>query len=359
MSPNDFGGYRGRTTASEVLRVIIIILSVLVVAAIAFLIYAQRYLVYSDDGVRLELPPFLSFLQTEEPGPAGPDPGDATIVERLPEPEPEPEPEPPPEPPLAALQLSLEALRDGTAGPLLEQAGANALVVEMKSPQGTLNWFSGEDLAELADINFADRGINQVLRDWNAGEVYTVARVSCLRDNTVPYHRRALAVRATYGNWQDDRRTRWLNPADPAVQSYIAALCGELAALGFDEILLESCTFPTRGNLRSTTGLQQGEARVQTIQGPDGLLEQIRAAVEPYEAKLSILLDGPLSENDAGGLTQEGLERLLDRAWLPRQEDAGQESEGTVFIVPELTADLQAGQAVLLPDSPVVSPARK
>ncbi len=354
MNPNDFGGYRGRTTASEVLRVIIIILVILVAAAVALLIYAQRYLVYSDDGVRLELPPFLSFLQTGEPEPAGPDPDAAAIVEAPPE----PEPEPPPEPPMAALQLPLEALRDGTAPQLLGQAGANALVVEMKSPQGTLNWFSGEELAELANINFADRGINQVLRDWNAGEVYTVARVSCLRDNTLPYHRRDLAVRATYGNWQDDRRTRWLDPAEPAVQSYVAALCGELAALGFDEILLENCAFPTRGNLHSTTGLQQGEDRVRTIQGPDGLLEQVRAAVGPYETKLSILLDGPLPENGSGGLTQEGLERLFDRAWLP-QEDAGQESGSTVSVVPELTAGLQIEQAVLLPDSPVVSPAKK
>ncbi len=355
MNPNDFGGYRGRTTASDVLRVIIIILAVLVAAAVALLIYAQRYLVYSDDGVRLELPPFLSFLQTGEPEPDAPDLGGAAIVEAPPE----PEPEPPPEPPLAALQLPLEALRDGTASQLLEQAGANALVVEMKAPQGTLGWFSGEDLAELAGINFSDRGINQVLRDWNAGEVYTVARVSCLRDNTLPYRRRDLAVRASYGNWQDDRRTRWLDPAEPEVQSYVAALCGELAALGFDEILLEDCAFPTRGNLRSITGLQQGEDRIQTIQGPDGLLEQIRAAVEPYEIRLSVLLDAPLPEEGSGGLTREGLERLLDRVWLPQAEDAGQEGGSTVSVVPELTAGLRTGQAVLLPDSPVVSPTKK
>jgi len=376
MSPNDIGGYRGRRTASDVLKFIAVVLAVLVVMAIVLLLLVQRYLVYTDDGVRLELPPFLSFLQTEEE-PDGPDLSNVTMVELPAEPAPEPEPgaelgtepgsepgpEPEPDAPLSALQLSLEDLEAGIVPELLEEAGANALILEMKPPQGELNWFSGEALAELEGINASDRGINQLLRDWNEGGVYTVARVSCLRDNTLPYRDRDLAVRATYGNWQDDRSTRWLDPAEPEVQSYLAGLCGELARMGFDEILLESCTFPTRGNLRSITGLQSGTARMQTIQGSDGLLEQIRAAIEPCGTALSVLLDGPLPEQGSGGLTRDGLRRLFQRVWLPKPEGPGEEPTEaelarTVYVVSELEEGLAAHQAVLMPDSPVTSPAR-
>ncbi len=365
MSPNDIGGYRGRRTASDVLKFIAVVLAVLVVMAIVLLLLVQRYLVYTDEGVRLELPPFLSFLQTGEE-PDGPDLNNVTMVELpaepAPEPEPgsEPEPEPEPDAPLAALQLSLEDLEAGIVPELLEEAGANALILEMKPPQGELNWFSGEALAELEGINAADRGINQLLRDWNEGDVYTVARVSCLRDNTLPYRDRDLAVRATYGNWQDDRSTRWLDPAEPEVQAYLAGLCGELARMGFDEILLESCTFPTRGNLKSITGLQSGTARTQTIQGSDGLLEQIRAAVEPWGTALSVLLDRPLPEQGSGGLTRDGLRRLFQRVWLPKPEEEPTEAElaRTVYVVSELEEGLAAHQAVLMPDSPVTSPVR-
>jgi len=355
---DEYNSYRGRTTASDVLKVIIVILVILVVLVVGLLLFVQRYLVYSDEGARLELPPFLSFLQPErEEVPEEPDLSDVTFVEREPEPEPGPEPEPEQEPPLAAVQLPLAALADGTAAQLLESAGANALVVEMKPPQGTLNWFSGTELAQERDVNGSDRGINQLLRDWNAGEVYTVARVSCLRDNTLPYRKRDLALHASYGNWQDERRTRWLNPALPEVQSYLAELCGELAELGFDEILLEDCACPATRAARAITNLDFS-AQEQLIQGPAGLLAQIKVAVEPYGTRLSVLLDGPLPAEGSGGLTQDGASRLLSGMWLPQAEDAAPGS-GDLRIVRTagaLEAGAAADQAVLLPDSAVTTP---
>lgn len=352
----EFGGYRGRGSISDVLRVIAVVLAVLVVLALALLFYAQRYLVYTSDGVHLELPPFLSFLQPDKADEGQDlDPSGVTFVEK----EPEPEPVPEPEPPLAALQLPLTALESGLASQLLENAGANALVLEMKPPQGNLNWFSGAELAGLEGINAADRGINQTLREWNAGDVYTVARVSCLRDNTLPYLRRDLAVHASYGNWQDDRRTRWLNPAQPEVQTYLAELCGELAELGFDEILLDSCTYPTRGRVSAITNLD-GAGREQTIQGYGGLLAQLKAVTEPYGTRLSALLDEPLPEEGLGGLTPEGAELFLSGMWLPGTEDAAPAADGPrlVYIADAIEAGARENQAVLLPDSPVTSPVK-
>ncbi len=358
---DNYGSYRGRITSSDVLKVIIVILLILVVIVVGLLLFAQRYLVYSDEGVRLELPPFLSFLQPErEQPPAGPDLDNVTFVEKELEPEPgsepAPEPEPESEPPLAAVQLPLSALTDGTAAQLLENAGANALIVEMKPPQGPLNWFSGTELAEERGINAADRGINRVIRNWNAGEVYTVARVSCLRDNTLPYRRRDLAVHASYGNWQDERRTRWLNPTLPEVQSYLAELCGELAELGFDEILLENCAYPTGAASGAITNLDRS-GREQVVQGPAGLLAQIKAAVEPSGTRLSVKLDAPLPAEGSGGLTQDGISRLLSGMWLPKTEDAaGGGSLWTVYTAGALETGLEVNQAVLLPDSPVTTP---
>jgi hypothetical protein len=79
-SNRDVGGYRGRRTVTDVLKMIAIILVVLVVLAVAGVVYLQRYMVYTDEGVKLELPPFLQMLRGEkEPAASVPEPGDLSI----------------------------------------------------------------------------------------------------------------------------------------------------------------------------------------------------------------------------------------------------------------------------------------
>ncbi len=48
-SNRDVGGYRGRRTVTDILKLIAIILGVLVVLAVAGVIYLQRYVVYTDE----------------------------------------------------------------------------------------------------------------------------------------------------------------------------------------------------------------------------------------------------------------------------------------------------------------------
>ena len=148
---------------------------------------------------------------------------------------------------LRAVELPLSAVQDGTARSRLEQAGANALILEMKDSQGDLAWRSGESLA--ARVSSGDETINGALEDWNRGDVYTIARVCAFRDNTVPYQNNSVALKASYGNWRDELGLRWLNPDSEKARSYLIGLCRELAQLGFDEIMLDQCWFPTQGKL--------------------------------------------------------------------------------------------------------------
>lgn len=66
-SNKDVGGYRGRRTITDILRFIAIALAVAVVLVVAGAFYFQKYLVYTDDGVRLDLPPFLQIFRQEKP----------------------------------------------------------------------------------------------------------------------------------------------------------------------------------------------------------------------------------------------------------------------------------------------------
>lgn len=87
MGRRRYNGYHGRTTVQDVLRLIVTLAVVLLILAAAVLMIGQRYIVYTDDGVRLELP----FFQREEASASLPS-VDPEVVQ-LPRPEPEEPPE--------------------------------------------------------------------------------------------------------------------------------------------------------------------------------------------------------------------------------------------------------------------------
>ena len=304
-SGSGYGGYRGRRTLHDILKIVAIALGVLVALALAALLLGQRFIVFTDGGVRLDLP----FLGGGEETPS--DPGNVSVVID------EGEKEPPAlseGDSLAALELPLQSVLDGTAGEELARAGANALVLEMKGPDGALAWGSGQELAVSLGLSAGDEAVNEALRAWNAGEVYTVARLCCFRDDAVPYQRGSLALRSGGGSWRDELGLRWLHPGDLRAQEYLSQLCGELAALGFDEILLECAGFPTRGALEQ---ISWGDyARPAWREGAvEVFLDACVQAVEPYGTTLSLRLDGEALDGGASGLTPELLSGWSGRLW--------------------------------------------
>ena len=84
MGRGRYSGYRGRPGARDVLKIAAVLLALLVLLSAAGLMLAQRYIVYTDDGIRLELPFFqreqggagdvsVSLDIIQQPRPSGPD----------------------------------------------------------------------------------------------------------------------------------------------------------------------------------------------------------------------------------------------------------------------------------------------
>lgn len=95
MSRHRYSGYRGRTWLRDAMRLILTLLILLLTLLVAGLMIGQRYIVYTDDGIRLELPFFR-----REPTP----PSDLSVpvdVVQLPQ-QPKPLPDPHPEADLPA-----------------------------------------------------------------------------------------------------------------------------------------------------------------------------------------------------------------------------------------------------------------
>lgn len=320
----DVGGYRGRRTATDILKLIAIILGVLVVLAVAGMLYLQKYMVYTDEGVKLELPPFLQVLRGERPSekPGGsaslPDPGSVSVVVQ-----PDgstSEPQQPERTASFALALPVSDVVGGTAAAKLEEAGADELILEVKSQDGKLAWLSGQAAAERSRVNGSQEATDAI-RQWNQGDVYTIARVCCFRDDSAPYYNNAMALRQGNGNWRDELGLRWLSPANDRSQAYIAGLCGELAGLGFDEIVLEHFAFPTQGKVDR---INRGESYdpAQLTAEMEDLLSQIQRAVEPYGTKISLRVgrDTLTGAETLSGVTPQLLEQYAARIWV---EDDG------------------------------------
>lgn len=315
----DYDGYRGRRTVTDALRFIAIALAVIVVLVLVGVFYFQRYIVYTDEGPKLELPPFLEMFRREkgEPNdlPSLPDPSDVSIVINPDGSQSGLEPGAHREAGYI-LELPVSEVIGGTAAAKLEEAGAEALVLQVKASSGQLAWHSDLFAADWAEVN-APRSNNDALKQWNDGEVYTIARVCCFRDDSVPYSMNNLALRRGEFNWRDDLGLRWLSPAQEDAQAYIAGLCGELAALGFEEILLEQFHFPTQGNVGN---IKQGDRYdpARFTNELEDLLDQVRQAVEPYGAKLSLRVerDTLAGEESISGVTAALLEQYAHRIWV-------------------------------------------
>ena len=182
MRRNGYDSYHGRSRVRTFLKVLIVLLLVVLAVAVGALLWLEPYIDYSANGIKINLP----FFQQKEPAPAT----GAPVVVTTPEPTPTPEPEED----FRGILLPNSALYDGTAAQRVEAAGATAALFDMKADDGSLGYISGLALAIQAEASAADPALNAAIQLLNGGEVYTVARVSCFRDNLVPRSDMSLAI---------------------------------------------------------------------------------------------------------------------------------------------------------------------
>lgn len=247
-------GYRGRLAAQRATRRLMLALTGVLALVVVVLGVGQRWVVYTDQGVHVK-PPFLSEMVPTPPKvdvniqvQAG-TPGSKPTAQTLPR--------------TRAVWLTADVLeQDGLQA--VERAGADTVVLDMKTPDGRLGYISYQSLAAAGNAD-SDRVIS-LLAQLRSEGVRTVACVACFRDD-------ALA-----GN------DSWLTPGDEAVEQYLAGVAAELARMGFDEILLEHWQVP-------------GTQAEQTA----AFLTRMEKALEDTGAVLSVLTEETHALNTMSG----------------------------------------------------------
>lgn len=360
-----YDSYHGRSRARTVLTALVAILLVVLVAVVAFFLLAQRYIVYTDDGqAHLELP----FLQksTPTPDPAPVESQDIVIIT----PDPTPTPTPTLKPAVKAVWLLRGAITDGTAEAQVKAEGGSAVVFNMKADDGTLGYVSSLPQAIALNSSAAEAGLNDAIKALTSGPLYTIARVSCFKDNKAPRNDNSLAIKTHSGyNWQDPEGRRWMNVSFPAAREYVIGVCRELAELGFDEILLENSGYPTEGNLHY---IKKGEAYDPDTQfgglaAPVGeFYAQLKEAMKDYpDTKLSFSTSAAVlsGQGDLSGQTPLLLGNAAYHIYAPPPETENAYADGlrvlaeTGFTEDRLVYLLPGGEhALLWKESVVVKP---
>lgn len=326
--------YYGGGGPSPVIKVIVIVLAVVVLSLILTIWGLQRYMVYSSDGGKLVLP--WSQQTDGSEGSAQPEEGaaaSATDISDVVTSESTTPQEPAVgEQAVSAVRITQEELLNGDVSALLEQRGANGVVLEMKSAGGQLSYVSSLDLAtQLGTSAQATTDpttgaqtdpVAEAVQELKNQGVYTIAYVDCFEDGTLGNLETYSILTNSGYRWRGPNNdVRWGSPTNADVRNYLTGIIGELAQMGFDEILLDNAGYPTEGNLNY---IRKGEAydstQFATIIG--NFYTQAAQAAANGGAKLSVITDQDIitsgSDSTNSQLSGQTLENLasLNRVWL-------------------------------------------
>ena len=331
-----YQGYRGRRGGGR--RWLILVLALIILAAAAFLA-AQRYIVYDMDGsYHFELPWQRRGNGARPTARRGSGQELEIVIEQ------------PPAPavvPLRAQELETAVLQGGVDRALAAlPKNINAVAIRVKNVDGDLLYPS--ELPEAAEAKaVAGSSIaGSSIRELTGSDYYTIARLSALHDSRFSFAHMtdAAILQKTYKNyiWYAPDSSFYLAPEKELTRQYLANVAGEVASLGFDELLFDEFGYPTTGrlnNIRTADREMTQEAALAL------LADNLRETLSDKGVKLSVTMDAKTVLDGANAKSGQELASLavrFDRIYVPATEEE----------LPALRAALEPYPAELVPILP-------
>ncbi|MBO4916224.1 MAG: hypothetical protein J5449_13595, partial [Oscillospiraceae bacterium] len=176
-----------------------------------------------------------------------------------------------------------------------------------------------------ANAVVGDKAALSAIHELTGSGYYTVARLSALHDSrfTVANKAEAGVLQKAYKGqlWYAPDSTFYLAPEKELTRQYLSNIAGELASLGFDELLFDEFCYPSEGRLKNilTDGRDMTQEDALAL-----LADNIRDTVRDYGTKLSVVMDEETVL--AGANVKNGQDLALlairfDRIYVPTTED--------------------------------------
>lgn len=311
-----YHSYRGRDPKWKILVAVILTAVILGSAAV---IFVQGNVVFDENGTpQVHLP----WQKAESPPPEEPEEEpDLTITE--------------PEKPTVfqTLQLSETPLTDADGEAQAQIAGCNAVAVTVKDVKGKIYFDTTVPAAEKFIKTSSDT--TAALLALNESSLHTTARLSCFLDASASSADvNGMGLKNTGGYlFYDGKNQNWLDPAKPAARQYLCDLAKDLAAQGFDEILLTNVSYPTEGKLKK---IAYGD--VDRTECFRTFLTELRAAVGE-DVTLSLELPAAVlttGADETAGLSLSALAPLVNCVYAYASEaDAETLSQAVTAVAPD------------------------
>lgn len=246
--------YRGRRRKLNVLGIVLSAVAVLIVVLFVLFGSFQKYIVYGNNGISIELPILATPGAAEDEGErvfeqvnaeleiTEPDYSDieSQVNEEMEA--------------LRAVFVPAESVSTEGVAPYvskLKSIGGNALVLELKPASGQLVWASSVQLAaDYGTAGSVDIGV--LANTLKEQDIYLVAQLCCCTDDLLAERCPSVALTIPGNVPYSDSEGRWVDPYNSVVSEYLTGLCLELESYGFDELLLKTWRCPRRTR-RSTT----------------------------------------------------------------------------------------------------------
>mgnify|MGYP003291168992 CR=1 FL=1 len=243
--------YRTRRRLKTLGLTALVIVMLLVIVWLGWVVYLERYIIYTRDGVVLDLD--LDLNSYDEGVMAVPPAQDETVPifynEGLNAQEMNAEMEQ-----LKGYYISfadLDSAEDISRcrEQLAKLTAGTPVMIDLKSGFGKFHYSTEIPGAELSDsLNIAE--VDALIRDLTSRNLYLIARVSAFRDRAYGLKnvQQGIFHINKKGLWPDSQNCYWLDPSNATVISYVTAIVQELKEMDFDEVLLADFSIPTNGN---------------------------------------------------------------------------------------------------------------
>ena len=235
--------YRFRNALRKLCVTVLVIVLIAAIALICWLLWLNRYVIYTRDGVKLNFDMSLEFPEGQLAVP--PTPG-ATIDIYYNEGENVVLPENTELQQLSGIYITGEMLAQDIAGirqQLKTLPAEIPVMLDVKNIRGEFYYTtsSGRNAAAI-DTDQMDG----LIRDLKTNH-YLIAKLPSLRDywyglenvDDGIFNPNRLSL------WMDEERCYWLNPASDGTLTYLVQIAKELRAMGFDEVVFDDFRIPS------------------------------------------------------------------------------------------------------------------
>ena len=306
--------YRARRSRGKVWPVLLWILAGLIVLAVILFYAGQKYIVYGSDGSLHVVFPIM-----ETPAPVTDDGQPETVDTELVLEDPDysgivsdagaglSE--------LHAQYLTADKITpEGLtrAASAVKAAGGNALVLQMKSPGGTLSWKSGVSEAAAYGVN-GTAELADAIQTVKGQNIYLVAVVSTCVDSLMAERYAATAQQTASGSAYTDGSGGWVDPYNTFTRTYLVSLCKELRELGFDEVAFSYLQQPLAAAELKYAGQTGSPSRTDAVVA---LAKYLRTSLSATGLRVSAIVsaDSILQKQaKLSGQDMTVLPKLLDR----------------------------------------------